>query len=181
MSRKNMSNSFIKDCIVTALIDLMKEKDFNQITITEIANKAGVSRMAYYRYYTSKSDILNQYIDEVISSVNISIKLDYSENKMYVYFREMFEQLGKHREVGIEILKANLGELFLNSLTKNMFAIFGKENMTVRQKYELHLVIGGFASLFVHWLMGGCNESSDEMAQICCEILSYNGFINTVE
>ena len=67
VSRK--SNNFIKSCIVTALIELMKERDFDQITITEIANKAGVSRMAYYRYYTSKNDILVQYLDEVTGQI----------------------------------------------------------------------------------------------------------------
>lgn len=65
MKRKNSANVFAKECIVTALIELMKIKPYNSISITDIANRAGVSRMAYYRNYVSKDDILNKYMEEV--------------------------------------------------------------------------------------------------------------------
>jgi len=42
---------------------IMKRKDFNEISITEITQKAGVSRMAFYRNYKSKEDIIINYID----------------------------------------------------------------------------------------------------------------------
>ena len=47
-------NKFIKKCIKDSLLILMNEKNFKDITITEITEKAGVSRMAYYRNYTYK-------------------------------------------------------------------------------------------------------------------------------
>jgi len=58
MKIRNESNRLAKECIVTALIELMKVRDYNAISITDITKKAGVSRMAYYRNYTSKEDIL---------------------------------------------------------------------------------------------------------------------------
>lgn len=48
------SNALTKESIETALLALMKEKNFSSITITDIAKKAGVSRLAYYRNYSSK-------------------------------------------------------------------------------------------------------------------------------
>ncbi|HIS07210.1 MAG TPA: TetR/AcrR family transcriptional regulator, partial [Candidatus Choladocola avistercoris] len=50
-----------KECLYTALLLLMEKKPYEDITITEIAKKAGVSRMSYYRLYKSKDDILEQY------------------------------------------------------------------------------------------------------------------------
>ena len=49
MSKGSESNRLAKECIVTALVELMKIKDYDAISITDIAKKAGVSRMAYYR------------------------------------------------------------------------------------------------------------------------------------
>ena len=60
------SNKFIKECIVKSLVSLMKEKEFKNISITEITKKAGVSRMAYYRNYNFKEDILNDYMTTLI-------------------------------------------------------------------------------------------------------------------
>lgn len=51
---KNAANQIAKECLVTALIQLLKEKNLSEITISELASKAGVSRMTYYRNYTTK-------------------------------------------------------------------------------------------------------------------------------
>ena len=58
-----------KECLYTALLLLMEKKPYEDITITEIAKKAGVSRMSYYRLYKSKDDILEQYADEVFRNL----------------------------------------------------------------------------------------------------------------
>ena len=47
-----------KDRIYTAAIDLMDRKGFENITIAEISEKAGVSVGAFYHYFESKNDIL---------------------------------------------------------------------------------------------------------------------------
>ena len=41
MRKKNVSAEFIKTCYALALIKLMKEKDYNNITISEICKEAG--------------------------------------------------------------------------------------------------------------------------------------------
>ena len=46
MTNKETSN-FTKKCIKTALINLMGDKRFEEITITELVKKAGVSRTAF--------------------------------------------------------------------------------------------------------------------------------------
>ncbi len=60
------SNKITRECIETALILLMSEKDYSNITISEIVQRAGVSRTAYYRNYSSKEDILNTLLHDVI-------------------------------------------------------------------------------------------------------------------
>ena len=70
---KNDENN-LKDCIFTALILLMEQKDYHQITITDIAKKAGVSRMTYYRTYSSKEDILIQYFNKVTQELSMEIR-----------------------------------------------------------------------------------------------------------
>ena len=41
MSRGSESNRLAKECIVTALVELMKIREYDSITITDIAKKAG--------------------------------------------------------------------------------------------------------------------------------------------
>ena len=65
MNKKSTSNQLARECIVTALIHLSKQKPFSSITISELTEKAGVSRMTYYRNYNSKEEVFQSYIDEI--------------------------------------------------------------------------------------------------------------------
>ena len=60
-------NRFTRMCIGEAIVALMKKKEFDKIKISEIVEKAGVSRMTYYHYYETKNDVLNDYFKEIVS------------------------------------------------------------------------------------------------------------------
>lgn len=48
------------------LLDLMGERLLQQITISDICQKAGISRKSFYRYFDSKEDCLHALLDHVI-------------------------------------------------------------------------------------------------------------------
>ena len=66
MANKNndLQNRITKESIFTSLMILMEQKNFHEISITEIAKKAGVSRMAFYRNYNLIEDIIIAHLDE---------------------------------------------------------------------------------------------------------------------
>ena len=65
MSTKN-SNFFSRDCMVQALIQLLKAKSLSNFTITELTERAGVSRMTYYRNYHSLDEIFSSYLKDLV-------------------------------------------------------------------------------------------------------------------
>ena len=170
MSNGSESNRLAKECIVTALVELMKIREYDAITITDIAKKAGVSRMAYYRNYTSKDDILNKYIDEVGESIHKMIAKSNSSSVPYDYFYALFEQLGKYSDLAIVAYRAHLGELILAALIKNMFMTFPPESDSPAQRYSHYFLAGAFYNVFVEWLKGGLHEDPAQMAEICAEM-----------
>lgn len=68
-SLKNLSqankeiNQLTKESIETALLFLLEKKDLKHISISELVQKAGVSRNAFYRNYKSKEEILEAYYE----------------------------------------------------------------------------------------------------------------------
>ncbi len=52
------SNQLTRESIETALLFLLEKKELAQISISELVQKAGVSRNAFYRNYKSKEEIL---------------------------------------------------------------------------------------------------------------------------
>ena len=53
------------DYILEALLILIRKKDWQDISITEICEKAGVTRMSFYRSFTGKEDVLRKQIIRV--------------------------------------------------------------------------------------------------------------------
>lgn len=170
MSKGSESNRLAKEYIVTALVELMKTKEYDSISITDIAKKAGVSRMAYYRNYTSKDDILNKYIEEVGESIHQMIAESNSSAVPFDYFYALFVQLGKYSDLAIVSYRAHLGELILAALVKNMFITFPPRRDCATERYQRFFLAGAFYNVFIEWLKGGLTESPADMARICANM-----------
>lgn len=103
-------NTMTKECIFTALLILMEKKPYEEITITDIAKKAGVSRMSYYRLYKSKDDILIQYFNEVFEELLERAKAIGSITR-YQFGLMIFQTTKENDRLLKAVLKAQLYEL----------------------------------------------------------------------
>ena len=81
---KQNTHELAVDCIYTALLKLMQTKPYKDITVTDITKKAGVSRMAYYRNFNDKDDILLNHLKESVNTLEskISCRKDLTEESL---------------------------------------------------------------------------------------------------
>lgn len=170
MRSHNESNKLAKECIVTALIELMKSRDYNSITITDLSKKAGVSRMAYYRNYTSKEDIISKFADEVGASIHEKLASLFPRAGVYDYFFELFAQLGAYSDLVLTAFHGGLGELIHTQITKNMALTFPPRGSTPLNRYRHVYLAGAFYNVFIEWLENGRKESVADMARLCCSL-----------
>lgn len=59
------SNRFVKEYLKAALLALMKEKSYKNLTVSELCKKAGVSRMAFYRNYRIINDLFHEAAEDL--------------------------------------------------------------------------------------------------------------------
>jgi len=128
--------------------------------------------MAYYRNYSSKEDILNQYMNEVGRNVHNVLEKSGSRNNLYQYFLLLLKSLGEHSDIGIAAYKANLGNLILSHLNKYMFMTFSSKEDSVKERYKLFSCAGAFYNIFIEWIKNGQQESCEQMAEWCCEYIA---------
>lgn len=57
MRRKNTTSAMMCDYLAQALLILLKDHEFDQITISQLTEKAGVNRSTYYRHFASKQQL----------------------------------------------------------------------------------------------------------------------------
>lgn len=69
MSRMDRRIAKSQEAIKKAVIELMSEKNFDDITIQDIADRADVNRGTIYLHYTDKYDLLDRLMEEYINKL----------------------------------------------------------------------------------------------------------------
>ena len=59
MRRSTATTEYLKECMGTALLELMREKPIEKISIEEMTAKADVGRSTYFRYFKNKDEVLS--------------------------------------------------------------------------------------------------------------------------
>jgi len=167
----NSQNKMAKECIFTSLMMLMEKNNFQEISVTDITNKAGVSRMAYYRNYKSKEGIITNYLDELFE-VYLDEVSNYEKIDVYQFAYRYFVYFRKHEKLIKNLIKANLSililerfDVYLHSIFKNILNNSSSEKIN---KYEVYYIAGGLYKVLIEWIENGLVESDEEMAKIIC-------------
>ena len=53
-------NSYVRQQITDTLIGMLKEKSIQEISVSDLTDRAGVGRVSFYRNYADKEDVLRQ-------------------------------------------------------------------------------------------------------------------------
>lgn len=106
MARKKNSGDFLKECMADALFILLQTKSIEEITISEVTALANVSRITYYRNFTSKESMIEFKLDKLIDEwirANLSVMLlnrpilkfhDFNTPDRNEYYRQIFISFG---------------------------------------------------------------------------------------
>ena len=163
------SNRLTRDCLRIAMIRLLDRKEFDRITITEIAQCAGVSRPAFYRNYDSKEGLVEDICNNVFSRLKEAVSSELYRADRKGWYTAFFRTIRENSEYFRIYRKAQLdvGELFSPEL------LFPSQ--TREERYINSAKGGAFFSILTDWFSDGMKESPEEMGGIC-ETLIYRKF-----
>lgn len=84
-----------------ALVNIMQQKAYDKISVSDIVKKAGVSRMTYYNYYGTKDELVKDYIEEITSLYleeeknNLKEKNNIMDYVHILFLIKFFDRYGK--------------------------------------------------------------------------------------
>lgn len=169
MTKKNQANKLAQECIVTALIQLAEQKPFSTITVSELTERAGVSRMTYYRNYVSKEDVFQKYMDEIMEeyrqeAYEIKKGKHYGE---YENILQCFRYFVKYKDFIRCIMSAGMQNILLDALSAYLLeTYYYGENPSSETYYLIYAYEGALLNVYRAWLENGQKESVEELAGI---------------
>ena len=82
-----VSNKITRESLELVIFELLEKKSIDEISITELVRKAGVSRSAFYRNYETREALLNFIIKNSVDKICDFIKSkEFLENKIEIYY-----------------------------------------------------------------------------------------------
>lgn len=164
------SNRLTRECIEAALILLMKESAFQSISITDIIRKAGVSRSAYYRNYTSKEDILTNIFRKAAETIVDALSEQMTKQNMFRCYHVLFTKVYDNKTVFEIIEKADMVYQFQSAVNEKYLSFISSES--IEQHYRVLSWIGSVFNIIFGWMTRNFAETPERMAEICCSLLS---------
>lgn len=167
-TKRNASNIMAKEYIVSALLQLIREKPLSAITISELTAKAGVSRMTFYRNYTSKEEIFSLHLKEILDRYEEDDRrqqlkgIYYDRSHMIHCFQYWYE----YREFFDGMVYCGFGNIFLENVTKYIQRKWLTESSSPQEFYRLSCFAGSLYNLYISWSSNQYQESIEELAQI---------------
>ena len=176
MDKRIAENRRVKAQICKAFLELLKAtppEEVDSISISLITSRAKVSRMAYYRNFKSKIDLVKYYFDEVMwSDITEALgeDIDFWTND---YGRVFFSTMKKHRETILLLDGHGYTSVLLSSFNHHNEEIAGDMPANSIDRYKLYYAAGASMNAVLVWLRSGCRESVESMVSSFSDFCRY--------
>ena len=104
---ENAQSKRSKKWISDALTELMRKKPFDEITVKDITDKAGVARLTFYRHFETKEEVLNYRFQELFSEYLSTLENTEAKNLLealticFTYWKKNTTQIITLKENGL--------------------------------------------------------------------------------
>ena len=155
---KNMNNqeknTYVRQHILSALLELMHTQDFVSISIQALVDAAGVGRASFYRNFASKEDVLQQ--------ESVRLTNEWKTN----FDHEHPDGTPGQDNLWLALYHAGLSNIMLETL----LGYFDRSPEIPNGLAYLNSAIGYMLYGWVHeWMNRGMQESGTEIARMFAE------------
>ncbi len=163
--------------IARALIDLMADKPFIDITVTDVVKKAGVARASFYRNFSSTSEVLDMILDDLVNTFKkeaLPVIASQDEAKWRAFLLRYIHFAVDNKEKVMMRRSANASLFLYRAADAARELSRSLEEGTIKDKYRIPSRIGVINSVFLRWIDDGRKESPEEIVDYLM------GFILTI-
>ncbi|WP_058303353.1 TetR/AcrR family transcriptional regulator [Gorillibacterium timonense] len=169
-----------KSSIRKAFCQLIKQKEFSSITITEIAGLADIDRKTFYLHYSTVEDILREMENELAEKVSWLLEKNERIN-ISTFFKGLNDILTEDMELYRRFAEATSYSFFLkrckNILKASIIrSLYPKSNLPLASfQVYAEYISSGIISIYTDWLSSNRPMTLDELTEIA-EDAVYHGW-----
>lgn len=174
-----------RDSILAAMIGLLKRKNFDQISVTDICKEAQISRSGFYLHYLDKYDLVEKYQREyakkALSLIMAKKEKQWSKKELFCRLVALLHQDGEL----LSLLLSSRGSSDIQLQLKTVLREYAEENLLPRivtvkaesaadKRYLTAFLTNALFGLIQEWVDSGKKESPAELVAILDKVIAYD-------
>lgn len=180
-----------KDALKKALLELLKEKDLDHITITDLVHRANLNRGTFYYHYQSIAELFDELVHDVCQDFIEAYKAPYLQTERFMVSNlnshsvNIFKHVLTYFEFYSTVIcspklaayETKIIQLLRNLIRRDYHFVMNKNkkvDIELLATYNAYALFG----LITEWVKTGYQHSPEYMAEQLIEILSGN--VNSV-
>ena len=183
MAQKRKTST--KEDIKEALIQLLSEERFDNISISKLCMRAGINRGTFYLHYQDKYQMVDSLKSEIISQLSsysmFEAENEYPKKLMIAKFHilraneRLINALTRSHYIDFrEAIREYITTIILSDKQKAATQRFLEENFHIPQKYALEIFLSSVEGIISLWIAGGAQEEPEELTDIILTTYNYD-------
>jgi len=161
-----------RNALGDALIALMHEKAFEEITVQHVLDRAGIGRSTFYAHYRDKDDLFLSDVDDFWEMMSTLLTRSKETSDRVVPAHELFEHIADVKQFRSALISSGkmhdvmeLGQgHFARAIEKRLAQdARAKEITAVRRQAMAHALAGALFSMLMWWIDHNMPSSPAEM------------------
>ena len=169
-----------REAIFKAFTELLSIKDFNQITVGEIIERADIGRATFYAHFETKDFLLKELCEELFCHLFDSMSNE-KHGHRHIFdcdapdsvFLHLFQHLQKNDNNILGLLSGSNNVLFLRyfkdnlrQLVENQLGTFDKgKSAQLPESFRVNHIVSSFVETARWWVDNGMKESPEKITE----------------
>lgn len=177
MNKKDLRVVKTQNILYTTLLDLMKEKTFEEIKVSDICNHALINRSTFYAHYNDKYELLAEFIQELKNSLTGELKKNKNISNTKEYYLGMIklflDHIDEKRESYLAIMIHNRNsitmDIIYDVLDHDITSHLQQDNSLEQNKIPRSIIakfyIGAVVNVGMEWLKSGSQYTKEDLME----------------
>ncbi len=175
-----------REAIFEAFTELLSIKDFSQITVGEIIERADIGRATFYSHFETKDFLLKEFCEELFCHI-FDTENHHENEHRHIFacdstdsvFTHLFAHLQKNDNNILALLSSQNNELFLRYFRDNLEILIesqmplfeSQKGKDIPYSFWKNHIVSTFVETIKWWVDNGMNESPEVITEYFLQVI----------
>ena len=158
-----MREHFTKQYVSEAVLELLKEKPLEEIKVSDVVKKAGISRASFYRNYLDLKQVIQEYLENICST-----KIVFTDVRELIF--QNLSHYYEKKDILMLLYKRKLLDMFNHVMYDTVLEEI-QELKVFNNKYQPYFFTGAAIGFIRGWIENSFEDSPEKMTDLFIQSL----------